>query len=140
MDLLVVDDEEMVGRIFSQRLRKEVREGSVRLHLATSGAAALEILASLGQDPVLVLTDINMPGMSGLELVRKIRSRGGSPQIYVVSAYENDDYRRTSLAAGADGFIPKPMDFSLLRGLLGLEEPAPPDGESVIFPVLPKGS
>jgi CheY-like chemotaxis protein len=120
MDLLVVDDEEMVGRIFSQRLRKEIRDGSVRLHLATSGAQALEVLDSLGPGPILVLTDINMPGMTGLELVKRIRARGGQVRVYVVSAYENDDYRRTSLAAGADGFIPKPMDFGFLRDLLDL--------------------
>jgi CheY-like chemotaxis protein len=118
MDILVVDDEELVGRIFSQRLRKEVKDGQVRLHFATTGDRALELLDSLGPGPVLVLTDINMPGMSGLELVKRIRVRGGNVRVYVVSAYENDEYRQTSLALGADGFIPKPMDFALLRELI----------------------
>ena len=118
MDILVVDDEQMVERIFAQRLRKEVREGVHRLHFAPNGDRALEVLDTLGQAPVLVLTDINMPGMGGLELLKRIRARGGKVKVYMVSAYENREYQDASLALGADGFFPKPMDFDELRSIL----------------------
>ena len=118
MDILVVDDEEMVERIFSQRLRREIREGALRLHFALNGDRALEVLDALGPVPVLVLTDINMPGMSGLELLRQIRNRASRARVYMVSAYENQEYKAASLALGAEGFFPKPMDFDELRGVL----------------------
>lgn len=119
LELLVVDDEALVQRIFSQRLRPQVKDGSVRLHFATTGQGALEILDGLGDSGrILVLTDINMPGMSGLELLRQIRARGRPASVYVVSAYENDEYRQAALVLGADGFFPKPLDFEELKTVL----------------------
>ena len=118
MDILVVDDEEMVERIFAQRLRKEIKDGTVRLHFAQNGDRALETLGTLGDLPVLVLTDINMPGMSGLELLKRIRVKRTTVKVYMVSAYENDEYKEASLALGADGFFPKPMDFDDLKRVL----------------------
>lgn len=118
MEILVVDDEESVGRIFAQRLRHEIRDGSVVFHFATTGLAALDVVdqhrASLG----LVLTDINMPGMSGFELLARIRTVAPQVRVYMVTAYEDEQFRRKALELGADGFFPKPLEFSDLRALL----------------------
>lgn len=117
MDLLVVDDEPMVGRIFAQRLRREIAEGLV-LHFATSGDEALRILAERPSRLVLILSDINMPGMSGLELLDRLRRQNSPARVYMVSAYDDDDYRQKALSLGAAGFFPKPMDFEILKKLL----------------------
>ena len=118
MDILVVDDEEMVNRIFSQRLRKEIVSGAFRLHFANRAEKALETLEALHFQVGLVLCDINMPGMGGLELLKRIRLRDVSLKVYMVSAYEGDEYRNRCLELGADGFLPKPLEFSALRLLL----------------------
>jgi CheY-like chemotaxis protein len=118
MDIMVVDDEEMVNRIFSQRLRKEIASGALRLHFATRGEQALEELEALGFQVGLVLCDINMPGMGGMELLKRIRLHDLSVKVYMVSAYEGEEYRNQCLKLGADGFFPKPMEFSLLKELL----------------------
>jgi len=118
MDIMVVDDEEMVNRIFSQRLRKEIASGTLRLHFATRAEQALQELEALHFDVALVLCDINMPGMGGLELLKRIRLQDLSLKIYMVSAYEGEDFRNRCLELGADGFFPKPLEFSVLRALL----------------------
>ena len=118
MDILVVDDEDMVNRIFSQRLRKEIASGAVRLHFANRAEKALEELEALDFRVALVLCDINMPGMGGLELLRRIRLRDLSLRVYMVSAYEGDDYRNRCTELGADGFFAKPLEFATFRTLL----------------------
>jgi len=118
MEILVVDDEESVGRIFAQRLRQEIRSGDVVLHFVTTGLAALEII-HLRRDALgLVLTDINMPGMSGFELLSRIRTLAPGVKVFMVSAYEGDEFRRKAIDLGADGFVAKPMEFSELRALI----------------------
>jgi len=118
LEMLVVDDEETVGRIFAQRLRKEIREGTIVLHFARNGYEALEVferrLSALG----LVLSDINMPGMSGLELLGRIRSQAPTVPVFMISAYEDDQSRHRAMELGADGYFAKPMEFTELKRLL----------------------
>ncbi len=118
MELLVVDDEETVGRIFAQRLRHQIREGSIVLHFASSGSDALTLVTRLGTELDIVLSDINMPGMSGFELLKHIRVLVPELKVFMVSAYEGDDFRRQALDLGADGFFAKPLEFEELRSLL----------------------
>ena len=121
MTVLVVDDEPSIPRLFAQRLRREIREGKVELLFAASAEQAIEIIQSAKTDIVMILSDINMPGMSGLELLVEIRSRDAEIPVYMISAYENDEYSRLSSEKGANGFIPKPLDFQSLRRLFKLD-------------------
>ena len=116
--ILVVDDEAMMARIFEQRLRKEIREGLLTLHFATSAQQALAIVDEVGYQLVLILTDINMPGMSGFELLKNVRARYPAIKIYIASAYDNEEYHQKALDLGADGWFSKPMDFSEFKALL----------------------
>ena len=125
MELLVVDDEETVGRIFAQRLRKEIRDGAIVLHFVTSGADALSVVEDRGPELGVVLTDINMPGMSGFELLGRIRTLAPGLKVFMVSAYEGEEFRRQALELGADGFFAKPLEFSELRSVLGQSGPLP---------------
>jgi len=118
VEILVVDDEESVGRIFAQRLRHEIREGEIVLHFVTSAVEALDVLDRRRSNLKLVLTDINMPGMSGFELLGRIRTLVPGVQVYMVTAYEDDEFRRKALDLGADGFFAKPLEFAELRTLL----------------------
>jgi CheY-like chemotaxis protein len=120
VELLVVDDEETVGRMFAQRLRKEIRDGLIVLHFATSGVAALDVVETRGSELSIVLTDINMPGMSGFELLERIRGLVPGLKVFMVSAYEGDEFRRQALELGADGFFAKPLEFAELRSLLAV--------------------
>ena len=122
MNILVVDDEKAIERLFTQRFRKEIRAGKLTLLFANNGEEALEIFTSSKTEVVMILSDINMPGMSGLELLQQIRQNDSEITIYMISAYENDEYSRRSSELGANGFIPKPLDFEGLKKLLQLEE------------------
>lgn len=117
-EILVVDDETMMERIFEQRLRKEIREGILTFHFAANAQEALEIVDKLGYQLILILTDINMPGMNGLELLKQIRKRYPEMKVYIASAYDNEEYRQQALDLGADGWFSKPMDFSEFKALL----------------------
>ncbi len=118
MKVLVVDDERGVARLFEQRFRKEIREGRVEFLFAYSGEEALELWTSRQSDLVMILSDINMPGMNGLELLRRLKAERAVVPIYMISAYENESYQEQSRKLGADGFIPKPLDFQLIRALV----------------------
>jgi len=118
MNILVVDDELAMGRLFEQRFRKEIREGLVTFHFTVSAEEALTFLQSSGTDLVMILSDINMPGMSGLELLKALRLGGYKLPIYMISAYENEAYQKQSIELGANGFIPKPLDFGAIRALI----------------------
>ncbi|MCB0619894.1 MAG: response regulator [Saprospiraceae bacterium] len=116
MKILVVDDEQEVQRLFEQRFRKERREGLVEFHFAFSGEQALQFLEQQKvTDLALILSDINMPGMSGLELLRAIREKYRELKVFMVTAYENDRNRELALQFGADDYLTKPLDFTLLK-------------------------
>ena len=116
MKILVVDDEQEVQRLFEQRFRKERREGLVEFHFAFSGEQALQFLEQQKvTDLALILSDINMPGMSDLELLRAIREKYRELKVFMVTAYENDRNRELALQFGADDYLTKPLDFTLLK-------------------------
>jgi len=117
MKILVVDDEKDVKDLFLQRFRKEIRKGELTLMFAFSGEEALETLDTMKQEAILILSDINMPGMSGLELLEKIKSNylAPPPVVMMVTAYGDDENFNAAKRLGADDFLTKPVDFKLLK-------------------------
>jgi CheY-like chemotaxis protein len=115
VSILVVDDEPDVADLFRQRLRREARQGTYVMHFAASGAEALGRLEEELQPAlVAVLSDINMPGMDGLELRRSKQRRPDLP-VMMVTAYGDDERRRRARELGAVEFIAKPVDFDQLK-------------------------
>jgi CheY-like chemotaxis protein len=116
VSILVVDDEPDVALLFRQRFRREVREGTYVMHFANSGEMALERLAA-GIEPTLIviLSDINMPGMDGLHLLEVIKGRFPNIPVMMVTAYGDDHRRRRAAESGATEFITKPVDFDHLK-------------------------
>ena len=116
MKILVVDDERDIQYLFQQRFRKEIKEGQVDFHFSFSGEEALEFLDGIGQiDDLLVFSDIKMPGMGGIELLKQIKARSPACRVYMIRAYGDDENFRTALACGADGYTTKPIDFEKLK-------------------------
>jgi CheY-like chemotaxis protein len=117
MKILVVDDEADVQPLFEQRFRKEIRNGEVEFVFARSGEEAHTYMERHPLEVVLILSDINMPGMSGLELLRLIRKKYAvaPPVIMMITAYSDQESYRQAMECGADGFLTKPLDFSLLK-------------------------
>ncbi len=117
MRILVVDDEEDIRSLFLQRFRKEIKEGEFEFSFQFSGEAALKYLHEHESETILILSDINMPGMSGFELLRRIRLEKPTPPpiVMMLTAYgdkENVDYARD---LGANDFLTKPIDFNDLK-------------------------
>ncbi len=118
MKILVVDDEEDVQPLFLQRFRKEIRNNEVELDFAHSGEEALEYLKEKHSEVVLILSDINMPGMSGIELLGHIRkdfSMPPPPVVMMVTAYGDEENYKQAMEKGANDFLTKPLDFNLLK-------------------------
>ena len=115
--LVVVDDEQDVKTLFQQRFRKEIRKGDLDFVFAFSGEEALTTLRKIDQEAVLILSDINMPGMSGLQLLEIIKKDfvEPSPIVMMVTAYGDEENFNTAKALGADDFLTKPVDFKLLK-------------------------
>ncbi len=114
--ILVVDDEPDVADLFRQRFRREVRQGDYVMHFAASGEQALERLAGEIQPTlVAVLSDINMPGMDGLQLLAEIKQRFPDLPVMMVTAYGDEARRRLATENGAAEFITKPVDFDFLK-------------------------
>ena len=116
VSILVVDDESDVADLFRQRFRSEVRQGTYTMHFANSGEDALEKLAD-GIEPTLIviLSDINMPGMDGLTLLRKVKVNQPDMPVMMVTAYGDDERRRRADELGASEFLTKPVDFDFLK-------------------------
>ena len=116
VSILVVDDEPDVADLFRQRFRREAHNGTYVMHFANSGMEALDKLAT-GIEPqlIVILSDINMPVMDGLELLRQIKTRRPDLPVIMVTAYGDDERRRLASEYGAAEFITKPVDFDLLR-------------------------
>jgi CheY-like chemotaxis protein len=116
VSILVVDDEPDVADLFRQRFRREARQGTYVMHFATSGAEALDRLAEeIHPTLVAVLSDINMPGMDGLQLLDEIKQRHPDLPVMMVTAYGDDEHRRRASELGASEFITKPVDFAQLK-------------------------
>lgn len=117
MKVLVVDDEKDVRYLFEQRFRKEIRSGEMSFAFANSGEEAIEYLNRQSQHSVLILSDINMPGMSGLELLRIIKKKYENPPPFVmmITAYGDEENHSNAIQLGADDFLTKPLDFAVLK-------------------------
>jgi CheY-like chemotaxis protein len=114
---LVVDDEPDVADLFRQRFRREARQGTFVMHFAASGAEALDRLAEeIEPALVAVLSDINMPGMDGLQLLGEIKQRRPDLPVMMVTAYGDDERRRRATELGAVEFITKPGRFRSVEG------------------------
>ena len=115
--ILVVDDERDIQTLFEQHFRKEIRLGEVEFVFSFSGEEALNYIIEHEQEAVLILSDINMPGMSGLELLKHIKEKYEKPPpvVMMITAYGDDDNFRTAMRLGADDFLTKPLDFKSLR-------------------------
>ena len=120
MKILVVDDEKDMEILFQQRFRKEIREKIIEFVFAFSGEEALSYLNRHVHEAVLILSDINMPGMSGLELLREIKQKFEQPPpvVMMITAYGDADNYNQAILLGADDFLTKPLDFNLLKGKL----------------------
>jgi CheY-like chemotaxis protein len=116
VSILIVDDEPDVAELFRQRFRREVRQGFYVLHFADSGEEALRLLAEgIRPELIVILSDINMPGMDGLALLHEIRERWPELPVMMVTAYGDEERRRRATENGAAEFITKPVDFDFLK-------------------------
>ncbi len=116
MKILVVDDEKDVEPLFRMRFRREIRNGDIELIFAFSGEEALTQLNEHGKaDVVLVLSDINMPGMTGLDLLKKIKADPPPVPVCMMTAYDNEEYRGKAADLECDGYVSKPIDFAALK-------------------------
>ncbi|MGM0943585.1 MAG: response regulator transcription factor [Bacteroidota bacterium] len=116
MKFLIVDDEPDVESLFRQKLRKEVRSGTVELEFAFSGIEALEKLhAKVPPDVLYIFSDINMPGMTGLELLEKVKSEFPHIHVSMISAYADMENHDRAINSGAKEFFTKPLNFESIR-------------------------
>jgi len=117
MKILVVDDETDTQILFQQRFRKMIKSGEIILDFVTSGEAALSYLSQHKSEAVLILSDINMPGMSGLQLLEKIKQKFVTPPpvVMMITAYGDPENFKQAMELGADDFLTKPLDFTLLK-------------------------
>ena len=117
--ILVVDDEPDVAELFRQRFRRETRQGTYVMHFAASGEQALERLAGeIEPQLIVILSDINMPGMDGLTLLSEIKQRFPDLPVMMITAYGDDERRRRAAEHGAADFLTKPVDFDHLKAQL----------------------
>src|SRR5690349_8767310 len=123
MKILVVDDETDMQTLFEQRFRKEIRDRIAEFVFANSGEEALSYLNQHVHEAVLILSDINMPGMSGLELLGHIKQKYSKPPpvVMMITAYGDADNYNTAMSLGADDFLTKPVDFNLLKEKLKIK-------------------
>ena len=124
MKVLVVDDEADMQTLFEQRFRKEIKSGEMDFAFASSGNEALDYLNRQNHQFVLILSDINMPGMSGLELLREIKQKYQTPppKVMMITAYGDEYNYRQAMSLGADDFLTKPLDFTALKQKLKKSE------------------
>jgi CheY-like chemotaxis protein len=116
VSILIVDDEPDVAELFRQRFRREARQGTYVLHFASSGEEALAMLANeIEPQLIVILSDINMPGMDGLTLLQQVKRLRPDLPVMMVTAYGDDERRRRATEYGAAEFITKPVDFDLLK-------------------------
>ena len=117
MKILVVDDEQDVKTLFEQRFRKEIKRKEIEFAFAFSGEDALSYMSEHPHQAVLILSDINMPGMSGLDLLSKIKSdyKAPPPVVMMITAYGDKENYDSAMKLGADDFLTKPVDFISLK-------------------------
>ena len=114
--ILVVDDESDVEILFRQQFRRDLRAGRFTMEFAQSAGMALQPIADAGdQSLILILSDINMPGMSGLELLPKAKAARPDVPVIMITAYGDAETKRQALERGAEALLTKPIDFGTLR-------------------------
>ena len=113
--VLVVDDEPDVEALFRQHFRRELRSGRFAMTFVLSASAALESIGDAGASLIMILSDINMPGMNGLELLLKVKEARPDVPIIMITAYGDAETRRKALDGGAETLLTKPIDFGTLR-------------------------
>jgi len=112
----VVDDEPDVEDLFRQQFRRDIRAGRFTMEFAESGDSALQKISDANAVPlILILSDVNMPGMSGLELLPKAKASRPDVPVIMITAYGDGDTRRRALEGGAEALLTKPIDFTALR-------------------------
>jgi len=114
--IVVVDDEPDVEDMFRQQFRRDLRAGRFTMEFALSAPAALEQMKAI-PDPslILILSDINMPGMTGLEMLPRVKAERPNVPVIMITAYGDDETKKKATELGAAGLLPKPIDFGLLR-------------------------
>jgi CheY-like chemotaxis protein len=118
--ILVVDDEPDVAELFRQQFRKDLRASRFAMEFAQSASEALERLRGAEHARlILILSDVNMPGMTGLELLPRARQARPDVPVIMITAYGDADTRRKAIEGGAAGLFTKPIDFPELRGEIG---------------------
>ncbi len=116
MKILIVDDEKDVELLFRQKFRKELKSGKITFEFAFSGNEALDFLRSKQPPEIMyIFSDINMPGMTGLDLLNRVKSEFPDIQVSMISAYGDKDNFDRAINSGAKGFFVKPIDFELLK-------------------------
>ena len=114
--ILVVDDEPDVEELFRQHFRRDLRAQRFAMDFANSAAQALSVIAGYtGPSLILILSDINMPGMTGLEMLPKVKALRPEVPVIMITAYGDSDTKRKAIEGGATGLLTKPVDFALLR-------------------------
>ena len=114
--ILVVDDEPDVEALFRQQFRRDLRAGRFQMEFAPSAPVAIERAVEVREPSlILILSDINMPGMSGLDMLPKVRAERPDVPVIMITAYGDAETRKTALERGAEGLLTKPIDFSALR-------------------------
>ena len=119
MKVLVVDDEKDVQLLFQQKFRKEIKRKELEFQFAFSGEEALQLMEGYEQEAVLILSDINMPGMTGLQLLKEIKTNYIDPPpppiVMMITAYGDRSNYDEAMHLGADDFLTKPVDFKMLK-------------------------
>jgi YesN/AraC family two-component response regulator len=116
MKIMVVDDEEDVQLLFRQKFRKEIKQGQIEFQFAFSAKEALEYLNSQPENcVVLILSDINMPGMNGLELLKIIKEKFPNLKVFMITAYGDEENYKVAMEYGADDYLHKPVEFDNLK-------------------------
>jgi CheY-like chemotaxis protein len=119
VSILVVDDEADAAELFHQSFRHEVRDGTYVVHFAYSSSEALALLsAGIEPPPIVILSDINMPGVDGLDLLGEIKHRWPALPVIMVTGYGDDERKRRAAELGALEFLTKPVDFDYLKAQL----------------------
>lgn len=117
MKILVVDDEQDMQQLFEQRFRREIKSHEFEFVFTFSAQDALVYLNKSPHEVILILSDINMPGMSGFDLLSEIKKKYKAPPpvVMMITAYGDEEKHRQAIELGADDFLTKPLDFTLLK-------------------------
>lgn len=116
--ILMVDDEPDAQELFRQNFRREIRKGVYSFDFAQSGEKALDLLETRKPEIVLVLSDINMPGMSGMDLLEQVREQWPGVAVFMITAYGDAATEEKARTLGAERFLSKPVDFARLKDVL----------------------